>query len=228
MGLESPISTLFDSNGTEMAYSQSQAITTGTTTGYLVMGSGSNGATFIKMGPSGEVFITGSIDAVAAGVQSITGTVNIGNQWAFTTGSNNALTVNQGQSGSIGQSWFVSVTDGTKVLGTGSSAPLYVNVVNSITSSTTSTTTVVSQVLAWTGSYAMLASNTARKGVSISKEGAGWAYVLFGSGTPSDVLFSVKLANNSFYEVPFNYTGPIKVSFSNNVATSFILVTDFS
>ena len=50
MGLESPISTLFDSNGTEMAYSQSQAITTGTTTGYLVMGSGSNGVASIKLG----------------------------------------------------------------------------------------------------------------------------------------------------------------------------------
>lgn len=219
MSLESPIGTLFDSNGTEMAYSQSQVITAGTTTGYLMMGSGSNGATFIKMGPSGEVFITGSIDAIAAGIQTVTGTVGI----------SGPVTVNQGQSGSVGQSWFVSVTDGTKVLGTGSSAPLYVNVVNPITTSlNNSTTTTVSQVLAWTGSYTVLASNTARKGVSLWKEGGGNAFVLLGSGIASSVNFTVKMAGNASYEIPFNYTGPVNISFSTSAASSFVLVTDFS
>lgn len=226
--LESPLSILFDSNGIEMAHSQSQVIT-GSTTGYLVMGSGSTGAQFLKVGPDGEVFITGSIDAVAAGVQQVTGVVNIGNIWSAITGTNNALVVNQGQSGSIQQSWYMSLTDGTKVIGTGSSAPLYVNVVNAITTSANNaTTTAVSQVLASTTPYNVLTSNSSRKGTSFYKEGSGNAYILLGAGVPSATNFTVKLLNGASYDTPFNYTGPVQVVFSTHVAGSYIMVTDFT
>ena len=112
MSLESPFSVLFDSEGTELAVtaSQSGSFEDGTQAGLLLMGSSSAGAQFLRTTNDGTLFITGTvIDSI-----DITGALVI-------TG-----TVNQGDAGSVPESWFVRITDGTQVLGTGSSAPLFV------------------------------------------------------------------------------------------------------
>lgn len=113
MSLGSPFSVLFNSEGVELAVtaSQSGSFETGTQPGILIMGSGSNGAQFLRLANDGALFITGTVtDSI-----DITGALVI-------TG-----TVNQGEAGTISESWFVTITDGTQVLGTGSSAPLFVS-----------------------------------------------------------------------------------------------------
>lgn len=193
-----------------MAHSASQEIN-GSTTGYFLLGSSSLGAQFVKLSQTGEVFITGSI-SVSSATSSI---------------------VHQGNNGSINQSWYTVLTDGTKIIGTGSSAPLYVNVANTgsisvITSTATSTITAVSQTLASTTVYTILTSNILRKGASFYKDGLGTAWLLLGSATPSSINFTVKLTADSSYEVPFNYTGPIKIIFNNDAIENYILSTEFT
>lgn len=113
MSLESPFSVLFNSEGVELAVtaSQSGSFETGTQPGFLIMGSGSTGAQFLRLADDGALFITGAV----------TDTIDITGALVITG------TVNQGEAGTIAESWFIQITDGTQVLGTGSSAPLFVS-----------------------------------------------------------------------------------------------------
>lgn len=107
MSLESPISVLFDTNGIELAVtaSQSSSFIAGNAPGLLVMGSSSVGAQFLRLTNAGDLVVTGTVVA------------------SFTPNT----PVSQGNAGSIPQSWYMRITDGTQVLGTGSSAPLWVS-----------------------------------------------------------------------------------------------------
>jgi hypothetical protein len=107
MAFESPVSVLFDTAGTELAVtaSFSSSFLDGTAAGILVMGSSSNGAQFLQLADDGAIFITGSVDANFAP---------------------NSL-VAQGDAGTIAESWFVTLTDGTSVLGADMTAPLYIS-----------------------------------------------------------------------------------------------------
>jgi hypothetical protein len=71
---------------------------------------------FIKITDGAQVLGTGSSAPLY-----ITGSVTVNNPGGGGSGG----TVDQGNSGSIEQSWLTSITDGTQVLGTGSSAPLF-------------------------------------------------------------------------------------------------------
>ena len=115
MSLENPLSILYNSEDNEIAVSQSQALTgSGTQPGFMVLGSGSDGnAHYMRVSNDGSVFITGS---VAANFSPVSNTP-----------------VSQGNPGAQSDGWFVRITDGTQVLGTGSSAPIWV------TGSTTTT-----------------------------------------------------------------------------------------
>ena len=107
MSLENPLTILFNTEGNELAVSASQVLTgSGIQPGILVAGSSSTGTVhFMRVNSSGSVFITGSVDATIA-----PNTV-----------------VSQGNAGSISNSWYFRLTDGTQVLGTGSSAPVWVS-----------------------------------------------------------------------------------------------------
>lgn len=104
MSFENPLSILYNAEGNELAVSASQVLTgSGIQPGILVAGSSSTGVVqFMKVGTDGAVFVTGSVGITSVGA------------------------VDQGQAGTIGQSWYFSITDGTQVIGTGSSAPLWV------------------------------------------------------------------------------------------------------
>lgn len=101
MSLESPISVLYDENGIAIAVSSSQELAPGVAHGLPMMGSGSTGAQFIKVSDTGELFVTGSLTT--------------------STGP-----VDQGNAGTIGQSWYFSLTDGVQVIGDSSGTPIWI------------------------------------------------------------------------------------------------------
>jgi hypothetical protein len=61
MPLFSPVTVLFDSDGTELSVSQSQAIEV-SQPGIFAVGSGSNGATFFRVSDDGSLFVSGSFE----------------------------------------------------------------------------------------------------------------------------------------------------------------------
>jgi protein involved in ribonucleotide reduction len=64
MPLESPVSILFNTEGQELAVSQSQSVSSSMQPGLLLAGSSSLGAaTFFRVTPEGELFVTGSFNA---------------------------------------------------------------------------------------------------------------------------------------------------------------------
>jgi hypothetical protein len=125
MSFESPVSVIYNEAGNEVALSSSAVINIATQPGLMVMGSSSNGtAQFFKILPGGELLVSGTFSF--GGVSN----VSVSNQ----------PTVNQGSAGTVGQGWFIRITDGTQVLGTGSSAPVWIT-----GSVTTNITTVATQ-----------------------------------------------------------------------------------
>jgi hypothetical protein len=58
-----------------------------------------------------------------------------------------------------------------------------------------------------TSATTLKAGNTARKGLTIYNDSTAVLYVLLGAGTVSTSLFTVQMASESYYEVPFGFTG---------------------
>lgn len=85
------------------------------------------------------------------------------------------------------------------------------------TATTTSTITrlptssaAITSVASSASSVTLLAANTARKGASIQNTSTAILYVLLSSGTATATTsHSVQMASNTYYEVPFGYTGAI-------------------
>jgi hypothetical protein len=109
MSLENPLSILYNSEGLELAVSQSQALTgSGVQPGLLMFGSSSTGnAIPWRAATDGAMFVTGTVNA------------------SFSPSANTP--VSQGLAGGISDAWNIKITDGTQVLGTGSSAPVWVS-----------------------------------------------------------------------------------------------------
>lgn len=61
----------------------------------------------------------------------------------------------------------------------------------------------------------LLAANTARKGATIYNEGAGTLYVGLGTSTVSATDYTVAIAPNGYYEIPFGFTGQIRGIFGS-------------
>lgn len=57
-------------------------------------------------------------------------------------------------------------------------------------------------------STTFLVANPSRKGATIWNDASANLFVKFGTGA-SDTSFTVRLSSNSYYEVPFGYTGMI-------------------
>jgi hypothetical protein len=239
MAFESPVTVLFDTEGTELAAtaSQSGSFEAGTAAGLLVMGSGSSGAQFLKLGTGGDLFVTGTVEAMAT--------------FAANT------PVSQGLPGAISDSWNIVITDGTQVLGTGSSAPLFVSgtvalqgintdggalvVTGSVvlgeqpievsgvvsTRPAPCTTTVVTGFGASTSNVTVLTANQARCGASFFMDGGSLAYIKLGAGA-STTSFTVRLNNQGYFEIPSNYTGQVDVIFNNAAASNVLRITEIN
>lgn len=76
------------------------------------------------------------------------------------------------------------------------------------TKETRSSTATTSQVADTASSTTLLASNSDRLGATIENDSSATLYVKFGT-TASTTDYTVKLVQNAYYEVPFNYTGRI-------------------
>lgn len=72
----------------------------------------------------------------------------------------------------------------------------------------TAATATLSNVAGSATSVTLLALNTARKGATINNDSSAILYVKFGT-TASTTSFTVKMVAESYYEVPFGYTGRI-------------------
>ncbi|MFA6049903.1 MAG: hypothetical protein WC761_01780 [Candidatus Paceibacterota bacterium] len=226
MAFESPLSILYNSTGVELPVSSSQSLTNASQPGLLMMGSGSNGtAQFFKLMSDGSLLVSGAFSATPAGTQ----TVSMSNQ----------PYVNQGLSGTISQSWYVRVTDGIQVLGTGSSAPMWITgavttnvtpvatqsvyvggwnglAVTAFVSELAAAVSTVSATLASSGlvGFMLASANSNRRGATFFLDGNRTAYLKMGTG--ADVNnFSIKMTNNAYWEVPFKYTGDITCTFSS-------------
>lgn len=179
MAFESPASILYDVNGNPMAVTGGIAVPV-STSALIVAGMTTAGtASYFKTDADGTLFITGSISSVAAGTQTVTGTVAIqgitnvsGAFPVFVSASNlltitgsvtvgNQPTVNQGNSGSFAQSWRVQLTDGTQAIGNNQSVPLWIS--GTVTPTGTQTVTgSVSVLNSVTGSMSVLNTVTVR------------------------------------------------------------------
>ena len=71
-----------------------------------------------------------------------------------------------------------------------------------------STTATLSNVASSASSVTLLASNTLRRGATIYNDSTQVCFVKFGT-TASNTSFTVRLASQDYYEVPFGYTGRI-------------------
>lgn len=229
MAFESPVTVLFDTEGTELAVtaSQSGSFEAGNAAGLLVMGSGSSGAQFLMVSDNGALFVTGTIEA------STTITPN--------------TPVSQGLPGGIPDSWHVSITDGTQIIGDEFSSPIFITgsvlaeldgvtldggavlITGSVvlgeqpiqvsgtvnTRPAPCTTTVVTGFDASTTNVTVLAANEARCGATFFMDGNSIARIKLGA-VASSTSFTVEVRNNGYYELPANYTGQVDVIFNNN------------
>jgi hypothetical protein len=74
---------------------------------------------------------------------------------------------------------------------------------------------------------AILASNSSRLGATIYNDSTAALYLLLASGSASATNFTVKVAADGYYEVPFGYTGAIDGVWASN-ASGNARVTEFS
>jgi hypothetical protein len=88
--------------------------------------------------------------------------------------------------------------------GAGNSAPgLPVTPTVSATSATTRVAAIASDTI-------ILAANAARRGASVYNSDANPLQLLLAAGTAGATNFTIQLATNTYFEVPFGYTGVLK------------------
>lgn len=83
------------------------------------------------------------------------------------------------------------------------------------------------QVASGVGVQTILAANSARYGASVYNSDANDLYLLLGAGTVSSTVFTVKVAANSYYEVPFGFTGVLTGLWAAD-GSGYAHVTEFS
>lgn len=229
MPLESPISVLYDSNGTEISVSQTQIVSGVAQPGIMVMGSASNGgAQFIRMSTDGSVFITGSISVA----QVLTQSVKV-DQWsANVTGAFKLDGWSPTVTGAVGvTSWLANVTASTKL---DAWAPTVTGAVNlqawvaTVTASTREIGYATTTVTAANGSvtnFTFFSANPNRKGLAFYKEGTSVCYIKLGA-VASATSYTVQLGSNGYYETPDGYTGRVDIIFS--AATGTVRATEIT
>lgn len=201
MPLESPVSVLFTSEGVEVAVSASTAIEVGTS-GFLAMGSGSNGAQFLTLAADGALYVSGNFGGSGGGNVVIAG-------W------------DEGVTGSV----YATILGPVDVNITGT---LDVNVVNTASVLIPGALgTFVSGADANTVSFQLLPTRASRRGATLWKEGSNSCFVAL-SDTVSISNYTVRLTNNGYFEVPFDYVGPVSVIFNNATGGNRVLVTEIT
>jgi hypothetical protein len=192
MPLESPVSILYNSDGIELSVSGGIAPPLSTSALMFAGLDASSTARVLRTHTDGTLFITGSIQTTAA----------------------TDVTASQGNSGSIAQSWYVQLTNGTTVVGQAITNALFVTgavtVANVLTSSfLKSTTSSVAAVARTATSTTILAANTARQFATIFNDSTVNLFLRLSSGTASSTSYSVRVGASSYFEVPANYSGII-------------------
>jgi hypothetical protein len=124
---------------------------------------------------------------------------------SLSSGSIEIGTVDQGAAAALSGAWPVKLTDGAGNLLSSTSGALDVNVKSTTNGPSTSANTSISR----SGTnQTFLVANPNRKGATIYNNSSALLYVLFGANATTS-SFTVRLATQSYYEVPFNYLGRI-------------------
>jgi len=107
----------------------------------------------------------------------------------------------------------VSVSSGTIAAVVTDSVDLDVHVQNFPTTQAvttpTSSTPALSNIASNNSSVTILAANAARKGAMIFNDSTQVLYLSFGTGAASTSSYTVQIAPNGYYELPFSYTGAL-------------------
>lgn len=211
--LESPLSVLYNSEGIEIAVSQSQVVSGVLQPGLVMAGSGSDGrAYFLRVSNDGSVFITGSIQSTAVATQSVyvggwhptvTASMKLDGWSTTVTG---AVSLVPSASLIVG-GWAIATTGSVKHVG--------------------GATTNVSSAQASLTNFTLLSANPSRIGATFYKEGANTCYIKLGA-TATATSFTVRLSNNGYYELPENYTGRVDIIFSTAAANNPLYVTEIT
>lgn len=139
---------------------------------------------------------------------------------AYTTAQSSPLSLNTaGSLRTDNTSWLGSTAPTVGQKTSANSLPVVISsdqtaIPVSLPTSTTGTTSNVSRSNA---NQTFLASNTARKGATIYNDSGANVYVKL-AATASTTSFSVQIASQAYYEVPFNYTGIIDGIWGSNGA----------
>jgi hypothetical protein len=114
----------------------------------------------------------------------------------------------------------------TPVTGTFYQATQPVSVASTISvSDAGNATSAVASVSASITTVTLKAANSARKGLAINNDSASVLYLKLGA-TASTASYTVKMAANSYFECPYNYTGVVDGIWVS--ATGSALVTEVS
>lgn len=252
MPLESPASVLYDDYGVALAVTSSAQIPV-SQSALLIAGVQDTGLTrFIRASADGSVFITGSISAVASGIQdvnivstavtqSITGSVFAFNNSSlplFITASGTGITVTNSAANPlfITSSTALTISGAVNQGSPGTAAQGWfvrlTDGVNTLGGSnlnpliveevSSSAASVTSVPRSATSVVIVSASNTAN-GVYITNDSNTNLFLRFGTTAATTVLYTVKLTSNAFFEVPSSYIGQITGIWSNAGAGSALV-----
>jgi hypothetical protein len=189
MPLDTPVSILFNSDGIELAVSGGIAPPVSTSALMFAGLDDSSTARVLRTHTDGTLFVTGTVSATLSSIA-------------------------QGNSGSIDQSWYVQLTNGTNVIGQSQANALFVTgnltVTNTVTMSMQrSLTSSISTVARSVTSQTILAANGYRNGASIFNDSNAVLYLRLSSGPATTTSYSTKLGAQSYFEVPEKYSGVI-------------------
>ena len=85
-----------------------------------------------------------------------------------------------------------------------------------------SATTTRTSISASTVAQVFLAANSGRKGATIYNASPGKLYLALGNTMASDTDYTILMTTNSYYEVPFAFTGKISGVWTNNNGSAII------
>lgn len=198
MSNDNPASVLFDSNSVELSVTASVAIPT-SASAIIVAGVGTDGIVrYPVIDSSGLLHVSMSLAAV-------TGSVRL-SQTATVTGSialTEVVTVKgQYASGSVtfGNPLFIAGSDGTTL------HPILTDGSGRIVTTQKAASSSITPISASASNTQLLAANASRLGASIYNGADQTMYVALGN-TLTTESYSVKVAVDQYYEVPFGYTG---------------------
>lgn len=229
MPLESPVSVLYTPNSAEVAVSASVVIES-TTPGFLALGSGSNGAQFLKLDADGALVVSGNFSAATVATQSVlvagwdqgvTGSVYSTILGTPTVTVDNLPVT---QSVYVG-GWAAGVTGSVYATLLGSSQVSIAGTASVLTPGSINTN--VSSAAATETSYTILPQNASRRGATFWKQGKNTCYLALADVVTTS-QYTVRLSDNGYYELPFDYVGPVSVIFSSAQSGNSVLVTEIT